>query len=120
MPKVSLRLKTSRDKNSHYHQEMDRLQLIVKCCIIFVAFILITLTLFYTGTLLLPFQQTDDYDYFASTVHMNYTKAKCSPDFEGYCLNGGSCYHVEAEGTVACICPEQYGGVRCENYLWYT
>ena len=44
----------------------------------------------------------------------------CPKDFTGYCMNGGYCYYLEEQQTVACECPELYGGKRCENVLWYT
>ena len=37
-----------------------------------------------------------------------------------YCMNGGSCHYLEEQQTVACECPDLYGGKRCEKYLWYT
>ena len=40
----------------------------------------------------------------------------CPEEFTGYCMNGGYCYYLEEQQTVACECPELYGGKRCENY----
>ena len=47
----------------HYHQRMNQRQLLVRFSIVFVTFILVALTLIYTGTLLLPSSQTDDFEY---------------------------------------------------------
>ena len=44
----------------------------------------------------------------------------CSEEFTGYCMNGGYCYYLEEQQTVACECPELYGGKRCEKFLWFT
>ena len=43
----------------------------------------------------------------------------CSPQYEGFCMNGGNCYNVPEENIVACKCLALYGGKRCEKYLWY-
>ena len=41
----------------------------------------------------------------------------CTVDYDGYFLNGGSCfYSVDGEGA-ARLCPEMYSGVRCEKYV---
>ena len=42
----------------HYHQKMKQLQLHVRLSIAIIAFIPVALTLIYTGTFLLPSQQT--------------------------------------------------------------
>ena len=44
----------------------------------------------------------------------------CSEEFTGYCMNGGYCYYLEEQQTVACECPELYGGKRCEKFFWFT
>ena len=44
----------------------------------------------------------------------------CPGEFPGYCMNGGYCIYLEEQETVACECPELYGGKRCETFLWYT
>ena len=44
----------------------------------------------------------------------------CPGEFTGYCMNGGYCIYLEEQETVACECPELYGGKRCEKFLWYT
>ena len=44
----------------------------------------------------------------------------CPEEFTGYCMNGGYCYYLEEQQTVACECPELDGGKRCENFLRYT
>ena len=62
----------------------------------------------------------DYYDYYAEDD--NSTKliwVTCSDKFEGYCLNGGLCIYLEEEYTAACNCTGNYGGKRCEKYLWY-
>ena len=46
--------------------------------------------------------------------------ASCPEEFTVYCMNGGYCYYLEEQQTVACECPELYGGKRCEKFLWYT
>ena len=40
----------------------------------------------------------------------------CPEDFTGYCMNGGYCIYLEEQETVACECPEHYGGKRCEKF----
>ena len=42
----------------------------------------------------------------------------CTDEFTGYCMNGGYCIYLEELQTVACKCPELYGGKRCEQFLW--
>ena len=44
---------------------------------------------------MLPFQQNDYFENFASTEHMDNTKTKYSPDLKEYCLSEGECYQVE-------------------------
>ena len=44
----------------------------------------------------------------------------CPEEFTGYCMNGGYCTYLEEQQTVACECPELYGGKRCEKFLWFT
>ena len=44
----------------------------------------------------------------------------CPEAFTGYCMNGGYCYYLEEQQTVACERPELYGGKRCEKFLWFT
>ena len=44
----------------------------------------------------------------------------CPEEFTGYCMNGGYCYYLEEQQTVACECPELYGGKRCEKFQWFT
>ena len=44
----------------------------------------------------------------------------CPEEFTGYCMNGGYCYYLEEQQTVACECQELYGGKRCETFLWFT
>ena len=44
----------------------------------------------------------------------------CPDEFTGYCMNGGYCYYLEEQQTVACEYPELYGGKRCEKFLWFT
>ena len=34
----------------------------------------------------------------------------CPGEFTGYCMNGGYCIYLEEQETVACECPELYGG----------
>ena len=103
---------------------MNQRQLLVRFSIVFVTFILITLTLIYTGTLLLPSSQTYNYennDYHAVEYFPSPTQngTMCARDSEGYCQNGGICFIVEDVGVIACQCPDPYGGKRCEKYLWY-
>ena len=43
----------------------------------------------------------------------------CPPQYEGYCINGGRCYVQEDVNAAACICKENYGGKRCQKFLWY-
>ena len=103
---------------------MNQRQLLVRYSIVFVTFILIALTLFYTATILVQSIHTDDYEhdyyhtveYFSSPTHNGTT---CAKDSEGYCQNGGICFIVEDVGVIACQCPDHYGGKRCEKYLWY-
>ena len=52
----------------------------------------------------------------SSTVTFYYD---CSPQYEGFCMNGGHCYNVPEENIVACKCLVLYGGKRCEKFLWY-
>ena len=85
----------------HYHQKMNQRQLLVRFSIVFVTFILIAMTLFYTGTLLLPSSQTYDYEYITSTEDMNYNRTTCSTKFKGYCQNGGKCFIVEDVEVIA-------------------
>ena len=37
-----------------------------------------------------------------------------------YCMNGGECYYLVVEDSVACNCTWLYGGKRCEKYMWWT
>ena len=111
----------------HYHQRMNQRQLLVRFSIVFVTFILVALTLIYTGTLLLPSSQTDDYEYddyhavefFSSPTARTQNGTTCARDSEGCCQNGGICFIIEGEGVKVCQCPDFYGGKRCEKYLWY-
>nr|P86468.1 RecName: Full=Toxin Bcs III 15.09 [Bunodosoma caissarum] len=32
-----------------------------------------------------------------------------------FCLNGGTCRHIQSLGEYYCICPEGYTGHRCEK-----
>ena len=48
------------------------------------------------------------------------TADSCPEEFTGYCMNGGYCIYLEEQETVACECPELYGGKRCQTLLWYT
>ena len=41
----------------------------------------------------------------------------CPEEFTGYCMNGGYCIYLEEQQTVACGCPDLYGGKRCENFF---
>ena len=108
----------------HSHQKMNQQQLLVRFSIVFVTFILVALTLFYTVRILLPSIHTDDYEYdnhhaveyFSSPTHNGTT---CAKDSEGYCQNGGICFIVEDVGVKACQCPDHYGRKRCEKYLWH-
>ena len=43
----------------------------------------------------------------------------CPEEFTGYCMNGVYFFYLEDQQTVACECPELYGGKKCET-LWYT
>ena len=47
-------------------------------------------------------------------------RTDCSPDYEGYCLNGGTCFYLLYEEVSACICPDPYGGKRCQKHRWYS
>ena len=40
----------------------------------------------------------------------------CSDEFTGYCMNGGYCYYIEEQQTVACECLELFGGKRCKSF----
>ena len=48
------------------------------------------------------------------------TVSACSSEYDNFCLNGGHCYYSIDIDEPACICEEDYGGQRCEKYLWYT
>ncbi|CAM9765703.1 unnamed protein product [Rangifer tarandus platyrhynchus] len=39
---------------------------------------------------------------------------ECSPNYEGYCLNGGLCIYFGIDTLFACHCPVGYTGKRCE------
>ena len=91
----------------HNHQKMNEGQLLVRFSIVFITFILTVLTLIYTGTLLLPSSQTDDYEYddyhaveyFSSHTARSQNGTTCARDSKGYCQNGGICFIVEDEGV---------------------
>ena len=76
---------------------MNQLQLLVRFSIIFVTFILVALTLINTGIILLPSNQTDDYEYddyqaveyFSSPTARTHNGTTCAKDSEGFCQNGG-------------------------------
>ena len=44
----------------------------------------------------------------------------CEKGYKKYCLNGGDCYYVVYEVSVACNCTWLYGRKRCEKYIWWT
>ena len=43
----------------------------------------------------------------------------CPSESVTYCLNGGTCYIPIDVGVLACLCQKDYGGKRCEKFLWY-
>ena len=43
----------------------------------------------------------------------------CPPESVPYCLNGGTCYVPIDVDVLACLCQKDYGGKRCEKFLWY-
>ncbi|KAG5677512.1 hypothetical protein PVAND_007268 [Polypedilum vanderplanki] len=40
---------------------------------------------------------------------------ECSPNFEGYCLNNGTCLIIDSIGELSCRCLEGFSGKRCED-----
>ena len=106
----------------HYHKKMNQRKLLVRFSIVFVTFILIALTLIYTGILLQSSTHRDDYEdyhaveYFSSPTARIHSGTTCAKDSDGYCQNGRICFIVE-DGVKACQCPDLYGGKRCEKYL---
>ena len=41
-------------------------------------------------------------------------------EYKKYCMNGGECYYLVDEDTVACNCTWFYGRKRCEKYMCWT
>ena len=46
------------------------------------------------------------------------SESPCKKEYKEYCLNGGECFYLVDEATVACNCTWIYGGKRCEKYMW--
>ena len=55
-----------------------------------------------------------------TTNNSGNTTDSCPEEFTGYCMNGGYCFYLKEQQTVACESPELYGGKKCEKFLWYT
>lgn len=45
----------------------------------------------------------------------NVEEVRCSPEYSGYCLNGGVCCHTEFTVDPFCICDGEWTGRRCQN-----
>ena len=43
----------------------------------------------------------------------------CPPQYDGFCMNEGQCYFPVEVNQASCLCKTDYGGRRCEKYLWY-
>nr|1GK5_A Chain A, Pro-epidermal growth factor,Protransforming growth factor alpha [Homo sapiens] len=39
----------------------------------------------------------------------------CPSSYDGYCLNGGVCMHIESLDSYTCNCVIGYSGDRCEH-----
>ena len=48
------------------------------------------------------------------------SESPCEKEYKKYCSNGGECYNLVDEDTVACNCTWLNGGKRCEKYMWWT
>ena len=48
------------------------------------------------------------------------SESPCKKEYKKYCMNGGECYYLVDEDSVACNCTWMYGGMRCETYMWWT
>ena len=66
----------------------------------------------------LPEEQID-IDTTENVLLVDLPGSYCPPQYEGYCINGGRCYVQEDANVPACICRGEYGGKRCEKFLWY-
>ena len=45
-------------------------------------------------------------------------ESPCQKEYKKYCMNGGECYYLVDEESVACNCTWLYGGKRCEKYMF--
>ena len=48
------------------------------------------------------------------------SESPCNKEYKKYCSNGGECYYLVDEDTVACNCNWLYGGKQCEKNLFWT
>ena len=48
------------------------------------------------------------------------SESPCEKEYKKYCMNGGECFYLVDEDTVACSCTWLYGGKRCKKYMWWT
>ena len=44
------------------------------------------------------------------------SESPCEKEYKKYCMNGGECYYLVDEDSVACNCTWLYGG----KYMWWT
>ena len=51
----------------------------------------------------------------ADSANISGNLQTCPEEFAGYCMNGGFCFYLEKQQTVACKCPELYGRKCSEN-----
>ena len=48
------------------------------------------------------------------------SESPCEKEYKKYCMNGGECFYLVEEDTVACNCTRFYGRKRCDKYMWWT